>query len=196
MSFTHDVEAALQSTAALVNTLPALSDSGADELLTTEQLAAFYRRYGFTGAFAGTGAEVDAVRAIREPLRALWTAGAEDRLVELINGMLAETEALPQLVQHDQSGWHLHATSSERPFADRILVEAAMAWVDVVRGGERDRMRICAADDCDAVVVDVSRNRSKRYCDVGNCGNRANVAAYRARRKPDDVLKSATSQGA
>jgi len=30
-------------------------------------------------------------------------------------------------------------------------------------------------------VVDLSKTRSKRYCD-GGCGNRANVAAYRARR--------------
>ncbi len=56
-----------------------------------------------------------------------------------------------------------------------------MAWVDVIRSDERERMRLCAADDCEAVVVDFSRNRSKRYCDIGNCGNRANVAAYRAR---------------
>ena len=57
-----------------------------------------------------------------------------------------------------------------------------MGFVDVIRGDERDRIRICAADDCEAVLVDFSRNRSKRYCDTGNCGNRANVAAYRARR--------------
>jgi len=45
-----------------------------------------------------------------------------------------------------------------------------------------DRMLVCAADDCDAAVLDLSRNRSKRYCDTGNCANRAHVAAYRARR--------------
>ena len=60
-------------------------------------------------------------------------------------------------------------------------VEFAMAWVDVLRQGEHGRMKRCAADDCEAVLVDVSRNRSKRFCDVGNCGNRMNVRAYRAR---------------
>jgi predicted RNA-binding Zn ribbon-like protein len=60
--------------------------------------------------------------------------------------------------------------------------EAAMALVDVIRSKEMDRMLVCAADDCDAVVLDLSRNRSKRYCDTGNCANRAHVAAYRARR--------------
>ena len=57
-----------------------------------------------------------------------------------------------------------------------------MAMIDVVRAGEDERLRRCAADDCDAVFIDFSRNRSKRYCDVGNCGNRMNVTAYRARR--------------
>ena len=57
-----------------------------------------------------------------------------------------------------------------------------MAFVDVIRSDEHERIRTCAADDCDAVLVDLSRNRSKRYCDVGNCGNRMNVNAYRARR--------------
>ena len=60
--------------------------------------------------------------------------------------------------------------------------EAAMALVDVIRSKEMDRMLVCAADDCDAAVLDLSRNRSKRYCDTGNCANRAHVAAYRARR--------------
>ena len=41
---------------------------------------------------------------------------------------------------------------------------------------------LCAAPDCDFVVIDLSRNRSRRFCDSG-CGNRANVAAYRARRR-------------
>ena len=58
-----------------------------------------------------------------------------------------------------------------------------MAMTDVIRMDELGRLRICAADDCDDVVVDLSKNRSRRYCD-GGCGNRANVAAYRARRSP------------
>jgi predicted RNA-binding Zn ribbon-like protein len=57
-----------------------------------------------------------------------------------------------------------------------------MGFVDLIRSDDLGRLRVCAADDCDAVLVDLSRNRSRRYCDTGNCGNRTNVAAYRARR--------------
>ncbi len=63
-----------------------------------------------------------------------------------------------------------------------MLVETAMAMADVVRSNEYDRVQHCAAHDCDAVLVDLSRNRSRRFCDVNGCANRAHVAAYRARR--------------
>ncbi len=71
---------------------------------------------------------------------------------------------------------------NDAPFDQRILVETAMAVSDLVRADELGRLKECAADDCTAVLVDLSRNRSKRFCDVGNCGNRTNVSAYRARR--------------
>ena len=48
--------------------------------------------------------------------------------------------------------------------------------------GETGRLRRCEAPDCEAVLVDLSKNRSRRYCDTGNCGNRQHVAAYRERR--------------
>ena len=48
------------------------------------------------------------------------------------------------------------------------------------------RLRGCAAPGCDGVFVDLSRNRSRRYCDTGNCGNRVHVAAYRARLRSVD----------
>jgi predicted RNA-binding Zn ribbon-like protein len=62
-----------------------------------------------------------------------------------------------------------------------MAVEAAMAFVDVVRGKELSRLRICAFPTCSNVVIDLSKNRSKRFCEAG-CGNRAAVAAYRARK--------------
>jgi predicted RNA-binding Zn ribbon-like protein len=71
-----------------------------------------------------------------------------------------------------------------------MAVEAAMAFVDVVRARDLSRLRICAADDCVSVVVDLSKNRSKRFCD-GGCGNRTAVAAYRARKAKDSSPRPA-----
>jgi len=54
-------------------------------------------------------------------------------------------------------------------------------WNVPICSDELRRLRICDYHDCGNVVVDLSKNRSKRFCDDG-CGNRAAVAAYRARK--------------
>lgn len=181
MLFTHDVELSLLAATTLVNTLPDASHSGEDEFTTMAQLDEWFEGEGFTGARLHTGAELESLRALRLRLRALWEAESDEQAVAIVNGMLAEGGALPRLVDHDGLGWHIHANAPDAPLADRVMVEMAMAWVDVLRQGERSRMKRCAADDCGAVLVDFSRNRSKRFCDVGNCGNRMNVRAFRAR---------------
>jgi predicted RNA-binding Zn ribbon-like protein len=178
MVFAHDTEVALRSAAALVNTEARAGDP--DELTTLEQLDDFLEEWSWTGSRTHAQHELDAVRALRPRLRALWTADTDDAVAG-VNAMLAEAHALPQLVRHGEWSWHLHATPPEAPLATRMAVEAAMAFVDVIRADELSRLRVCAAEDCVDVVVDLSKNRSKRYCD-GGCGNRANVAAYRARK--------------
>lgn len=176
MLFAHDTEVALAAAAALVNT----RDGDRELLPDVAGLDAFVDSWRWTGERTRDAAELDAVRALRPRLRRLWEAG-EDEAAELVNAMLREAHALPQLVKHDEWDYHLHATAPEAPLADRMMVEAAMGFVDVIRARELDRLRVCAADDCDNVLVDLSRNRSRRFCEAG-CGNRLNVAAYRARR--------------
>jgi predicted RNA-binding Zn ribbon-like protein len=176
MIFTHDAEVALAAAAALVNT-----ESGdGDTLTAVADLDEFVDSWGWTGAHHHSRAELDEVRALRGRLRPVWHAEV-DEAVDIVNRLLRDAQALPQLVKHDEWDYHLHATSAEAPLADRMMVEAAMAFTDVIRAGQLDRLRICAADDCEDVVVDLSKNRSRRFCESG-CGNRVNVAAYRARK--------------
>jgi predicted RNA-binding Zn ribbon-like protein len=174
--FTHDTEVALAAAAALVNT----ADGEDDQLTDISALDDFVLAWGWTGDFRRDEAELRAVRELRPRLRTIWHSDV-DQVVEQVNALLAEARALPQLVRHDEWDYHLHATPPDAPLATRMAVEAAMAFVDVVRAGELSRLRICAFDGCENVVVDLSKNRSKRFCDDG-CGNRAAVAAYRARK--------------
>jgi predicted RNA-binding Zn ribbon-like protein len=183
MTFAHDTEIALAAAAALVNTDPG-NASGEDTMRTREDLVHFLDEQGWFGGRAGDHTELEAVRALRPRLRELW--GLEEAaLVPVLNQILDEEQALPQLVDHDNLGWHIHAVPQDAPLATRMLVEAAMAFTDVVRSGELDRLKTCAADDCEDVVVDLSRNRSRRFCESG-CGNRENVRAYRDRQKAED----------
>ncbi|MGZ8768113.1 CGNR zinc finger domain-containing protein [Aeromicrobium sp.] len=180
MIFARDTEVAMAAAAALVNTEPT-SGIGEDTLRTREELARFLDENGWFGSRAGDAAELDTVRALRPRLRQLWNL-EEAELVRTLNQILSEAEALPQLVDHDDLGWHIHAVPQDAPLATRMAVEAAMAFIDVVRSGELDRLKTCAADDCDDVVIDLSRNRSRRFCESG-CGNRENVRAYRERQR-------------
>jgi predicted RNA-binding Zn ribbon-like protein len=176
-AFAPDTEVALRSVVNLINT----AANGEEQLATPADLDRFLRTEGFTGSRTRDAAELASVHRLRRQLAELWQA-SEGAAVETVNQLLRDARALPQLVRHDDWDWHLHATPPEAPLADRMSTEAAMALVDVIRNKEMGRMLVCAAEDCDAVVLDLSRNRSKRYCDTGNCANRAHVAAYRARK--------------
>lgn len=180
MDITHDTEEALHAAAALIN-----SASGETDLLaTTDQLDDFIRENQYTGSRTHDEAELRAVQELRPRLRTMWLAEENDRVAE-VNRLLRDAAALPQLVRHDDWPWHLHAVESTAPLAERIAVESALALVDVIRADEVSRLRTCDADDCDDVMFDQSRNRSKRYCGPA-CGNRIAAAAYRARKAAEN----------
>jgi hypothetical protein len=176
MIFTHYTELGLLAAAELVNT----QDGDTEGLPDIAALDSYVRNWGWTGKHERSEPELRAVRALRPRLRQFWELD-EHGIVELINELLREAHALPQLVKHDNWDYHLHATPSDAPLAMRMAVDAAMAIIDVVLAKELGRLRICDSPTCDFVVVDLSKNRSKRFCDDG-CGNRAAVAAYRARK--------------
>jgi predicted RNA-binding Zn ribbon-like protein len=182
MLFGHDTEVALQAAAALVNTAPPVNtaDGDTEQLPDVPALDEFVATWRWSGQRWHDEAELQGVRDLRPWLRRLWEAD-RDQAADLVNDLLRQASAVPQLVKHDGWDYHLHATPSDAPLATRMAVEAAMAFTDVIRADELARLSICAYPGCDNVVLDLSKNRSRRYCENG-CGNRAAVAAYRARK--------------
>jgi predicted RNA-binding Zn ribbon-like protein len=179
MLFAHDTEVGLAGAAALVNT----AADGEERLPDPAALTAFLDQWQFTGSRAGDAAELAEVHQLRSVLARVWDAD-EDGVVAVVNQLLRAGNALPQLVRHDDWGYHVHATEPHAPVADRWGVEAAMALADGVRAGALDRLRRCAATGCSDVLVDLTKNASRRFCD-STCANREHVAAYRARRAAD-----------
>jgi predicted RNA-binding Zn ribbon-like protein len=174
--FTHDTECSLLAAVALVN-----SAEEPDTMTSQAELDAFFVEHGYTGSRSNDAAEVEAIRALRAPLRELLTSD-RDTAVTIVNRILVEHQAVPQLVRHGNVDYHLHAVGSDAPLAHRIAVETAMAMIDVIRADEMSRLSICADETCNGIVLDLSRNRSRRFCSTA-CGNRNAVAAYRARRR-------------
>jgi predicted RNA-binding Zn ribbon-like protein len=177
--FAHDTVASLRAAVDLVN-----SAEQPDTLTTVAELDTWYAEHGYTGRRDGDEAELAALRALRPVLRELLTAD-RDRAAGLVNAMLAEADALPQLVRHDGLDWHIHGVPREAPLDRRVVVETAMAMVDVIRTDDLSRLSLCADDHCGGLVLDLSRNRSRRFCST-TCANRNAVAAYRARSRRND----------
>ena len=144
--------------------------------------------WGWTGRRDHDDDELAEVYRLRDRLGRIWAvAEDEERVVGQVNALLSDTRAAPWLTRHaEMPEWHLHLASIHDPLAQRMGAEMSMALADLIRAGELRRLKICVAPDCDAVLIDLSRNRSRMFCDTGNCGNRQHVAAYRERRAKED----------
>lgn len=176
MLFTHDTVEALRAAVHLTN-----SAETPDTLSSAEDLEAFLVDFPYSGRIDRNTAELAALRALRPRLRAMLLAPRDDMVVG-INQALNDVTLDARLVRHDDADWHLHAVADDRPLVERILAETAMALIDVLRAEEGSRISVCADETCSGVTLDLSRNRSRRYCSTA-CANRNAVAAYRARRR-------------
>lgn len=54
---------------------------------------------------------------------------------------------------------------------------------DGASNGTLDRLKMCAADECQRVFFDRSKPGSRRWCQTELCGNREKTRAYRERQK-------------
>jgi hypothetical protein len=179
MTFAHDTRAALVLAADLVNTQQGRTGK-TDGLPDITALENFLDAHQMVPRSTGRPADVDATRMLRSQLLAAWETTEPAALAAIANDLLGQSGARPWLTDHNGT-WHLHVTRADASLVHRIAAQAGFAFADLVRLGETGRLRQCLAPDCDAVLIDLSRNRSRMYCDTGNCGNRQHVAAYRAR---------------
>ncbi|OCB14539.1 RNA-binding protein [Mycolicibacterium porcinum] len=185
MAMAHDTEFVLRAACVLANT----GRTHGDQLTEQSQLDEYLTEFGMTGHRDHDDRELQAVRKLRVAVGRIWAAAPEDeRAVELVNALLRQTRATPWLTRHaEMPQWHLHLAAPDAPLATRLGAEMAMAFADLIRADELRRLKLCAAPECDAVLIDLSRNRSRIFCDTGNCANRQHVAAYRARHTAIEV---------
>ena len=155
------------------------------QLDDVEAIQSFADRYAFAGLPAGPR-DVTLLRRYRIQLNEIAVAceaGDLDTAIERLNTLLAQTGASPQIASHDGRGPHIHVSRLDVPLANRMAAHFAMGLVWLVVAGQAGRVHSCESPTCNDVFVDLSRNRSRRYCDSRTCGNRLHVAAYRARKQ-------------
>lgn len=176
----HDSRRALDVVVDLVNSAP-VGDQP-DGLSDAQALKAFMSRHHIGATELPGEQHVAAVVLLRERLSRVFSA-RDDRAAALIVNELVATGATPRLTDHDGHSWHMHYFAPGCALADYLAANCGMALASLIVAGERSRLCHCQAPDCRQVFVDLSRNRSRRYCDGRGCGNRLHVAAYRARRR-------------
>lgn len=183
MLFSHDIEHSLLCVVDLVNSGPS---GGTEETLPDlAALGDFVTLHGVSEISRLDPQDLSAVHALREAIRPVFTTSDDQQAATRVNRLVSQAPITPRLTDHDSYDWHIHYFSPGASLADHLAVDCGMALAHLISLGERERLRECAAPGCTQVLVDLSRNRSKRYCDARTCGNRLHVAAYRERRRAE-----------
>ncbi len=155
-------------------------------VVDTEAVPRFRRAAGEGSAVEGFLIEA---RELREALYRIFSAlatGGEPPGSDLAVLDRHLAAALPDLRLLRGDGgfeWRLPSSSDEPA---ELLRPIALAAADLLRSGRLDRVKECAGESCTWMFIDTSRNRSRRWCDMSDCGNRAKARRfYRRHRAPD-----------
>ncbi|MFJ1596804.1 CGNR zinc finger domain-containing protein [Streptomyces sp. NPDC088261] len=176
---------------------------GTDTLTSVEDIRALF---GASTQLARRATEADLTRfrAVRARLRAVFTAADEGeggRAVDLLNSLLLEFPVSPQVSGHDfldeegRPRWHMHLAEHPSNATAGYAATAAMGLAFHLTGFGVDRLGLCQAAPCRNAYLDTSTNRSRRYCS-DRCATRANVAAYRARKRLETERSASTGLSA
>ncbi|NYG54877.1 CGNR zinc finger domain-containing protein [Nocardioides perillae] len=125
------------------------------------------------------------LRRLQTDLRPVFAASGEGRVDEVVTGLnalLARHPVAPVISAHDGTDLHLHVAHRDAGVAEQLTGEALLGLATLVCDLGATRLGVCGAERCEEVYVDTSPNSSRRYCSE-RCSSRANVAAYRARRR-------------
>lgn len=115
----------------------------------------------------------------------MFVASGDDDVqvvVDGLNELLDRHPVTPMISTHDLGNLHLHVANRAASVSELLVSEALLGLATLVCDLGPSRLGVCAASPCTNVYVDTSPNQSRRYCS-DRCSSRANVAAYRARKR-------------
>jgi predicted RNA-binding Zn ribbon-like protein len=117
------------------------------------------------------------VLALRRAIRAVGSAIAND-----LDPSRPDLDVIRDIAALALRQASLSGTPYTLRFEGIYRVTGAIAWsaLDLLRGDELSRLKQCPPDDCHWLFIDRTKNASRRWCDMGTCGNRAKKMAHRA----------------
>lgn len=123
--------------------------------------------------------------ALRERLYRIFSAVATKQAVakrdlDALNAALQAALPWQRLVSTPEGFvW----TWTECDQLDSMLWRIVRSASDLLTAKELSQVRECSGEGCGWIFVDTSRNRSRRWCDMETCGNRAKAHRHYERRK-------------
>lgn len=127
---------------------------------------------------------LDRAIALREASMRAFSAFARGRIPEAGDLELIGSEATAALAHRriGRTGSQFNWAWSDEPTLERVLWPIAQSGADLLTSDEDRRLlRECASDTCEWLFLDRTRNHSRRWCDMADCGNRAKQERFRAR---------------
>ncbi|WP_233518189.1 CGNR zinc finger domain-containing protein [Streptomyces corynorhini] len=171
----------------LVNTSAIVWTSAGEVLTDPAALARFLDEHearldALPGGALPTGTDLAQVHALRQETRALLAAEHEDEVARGANELAARASAAPALLRNPAGEWEWQVTTDpSASVADELGALVGIGLLGVLHTLSHARFRHCASPVCAGMFVDTSKAGRRRYCMPGLCGNRLNVANYRAR---------------
>lgn len=167
----------------LINTYDLYLDEP-EHLRQTADLKRFLETHNLKSETAITLTMVEQVHRLREDLRLCWTAKTLAEMITRLNTFLALAAVTVQ-VEADAENRVSFQFQAQSSILQNLALECAVGIVFVLQNYGIERMRACAAEPCRDVFVDVSRNKTRRFCSE-RCANRYNIAAFRDRQKHNE----------
>jgi predicted RNA-binding Zn ribbon-like protein len=154
-----------------------------ERIPTPQRLVDWLAVYGLAVKTCTT-AQFNRARELREAIHAAATAAAIGEVppasaVQVINDCSAQGRAAAFLTPEGTRQWKLGSASSVEDALGVIAADAIS-----ILAGERDgKLALCASPSCQAAFFDTSQSRTRRWCDMGTCGNKEKKARFVAKRR-------------
>jgi predicted RNA-binding Zn ribbon-like protein len=131
---------------------------------------------------------LEEARALREAIYRVFRArcdGAPPAASDLalLNSAAARATTAQQLIA-TESGFDV--TWPETAALERAWWPVATSALALLLSSDVARVKECAGENCNWLFLDASKNRSRRWCEMKDCGNRAKARRHYARRKTND----------
>jgi predicted RNA-binding Zn ribbon-like protein len=151
-----------------------------EHLQAPADLGAFLAEHGIEWPRRLSGADLESVRRLRDDVRELFAAQTQGEAAERLNELLADARVNMNVVRERPLPRIEWSIDTSVDLADALRSAVAVSAAHIVREFGFERLRVCGADPCADVFLDVSKRGEQRFCGP-RCATRIRVAAHRAR---------------